>query len=97
MSEYSPGSPEFETEPALDRVALVERLQSLGIDVELEDWEDEDDNDILGTLATLAMQYDIDMDELFRGIGLAIESRRDYDAQGNLIDEVVFKGDEGEV
>jgi hypothetical protein len=71
MSEYQ-SSPEHQ-EPPLDREAIVTHLQEIGIDVEIEDWEGDDDNDILGNIAGLAAEYDLDMTALYAALGIPIE------------------------
>ena len=63
--QFSADNGERERETPLDRVRIVERLKVLGVDdVELEDFEDQDDNDVLGTLANLALMYDLELDDL---------------------------------
>jgi len=71
--------PEIVTENQLDREAIIEYLQELDVDVDLSDWEGDDDNDILGHIATLALMYDHDVDEIYTALGLPIESDDDLE------------------
>jgi hypothetical protein len=74
-------SHEFETsqEPLIDRQLVVGRLQEYGIEIELEDLEDLDENDLLGEIANLVTMYDLDIDDILREV-TPIESRTGNDA-----------------
>ncbi len=72
MSEHFP-----ETEPRearLNRIVIIDALQEIGIDVQLSDWLEYDDNQILGDLATYAAMQDIGMEDLFEMCQIDIES-----------------------
>lgn len=70
-------SPEFPQEPEIDRPLVVGRLKELGVDIELEDLLDEDDNDLLGIIGTYAYMYDGDIDEFFDYLDIPVALRRD--------------------
>jgi hypothetical protein len=73
-------SPErLSDEPTLNRVEIADHLAELGIDVQLGDWEEMDDNDVLGNIATLAMMYDMDIDETMEAIGVPVEKRNNLE------------------
>lgn len=82
MSEYLSYSSEHEPdEPTLDKEAILNRLfehaEELGIEIAEDDVEyllGVDDNDFLGNLVTLALEYGVDPDELFDQLGIAVES-----------------------
>lgn len=75
-SEYR-NNPEREQEPVLDRPRIIGLMQELGIDIEGEDTLDEDDNDLMGVIATYAYMYDGDVDEYFAYLGVPVALRRD--------------------
>lgn len=64
MAETLPG-PEQSGERPLDRSLVVGRLQEYGVNVELEDFEGLDDNEVMGDVTTYALEFGIDMDEIF--------------------------------
>lgn len=64
-------------EPQLNREPIVASLQEQGIDVEVEDWQDYDDNEVIGDIATLAAMYGLDIDRLLEICGVPIEYRQD--------------------
>ena len=66
-------------EPSLNRVVIIDALKALGIDVELADWIDYDDNQILGDLATYSAILGIEMEDLFEACQIEIESIGGYD------------------
>jgi hypothetical protein len=68
---------EFDQAPELDRGVIVEKLKELGVDVEIEDFLDEDDNDVLGIIATYAYMYDGDIDQFFAYLDVPVALRRD--------------------
>ena len=70
MTEIEP-NPEYE--PALDRNALIEGLQGLGVDVQIDDWDGGSDNDVLGHIATLSLMYDLDHEETFAALGIPVD------------------------
>ena len=73
-------SPEQEpTEAAIDLVLVVGRLQELGVEVELEDFDGLDPNEILSHIASYATMYDIDIDDILPQV-TPIESREKDDA-----------------
>lgn len=65
MSELSPETTERQG-VALDRHRLVEKLTELDIDVTLEGFADQDDNEVLATLAMLAQVHDYDIEEILK-------------------------------
>ena len=67
MSEVMTGK-DGELEPSLNRLELVESLKQLGIDVDLNDFDELDDNDLLGVIATLGLEYDFDLEEVLRAV-----------------------------
>lgn len=71
MSEHFPETEP--REPNLNRIVIIDALQALGIDVELADWIEYDDNQILGDLATYSAVLDIEMGDLFEACGIEIE------------------------
>ena len=82
MGEIFSRTPEFESEPALDKGAVLDKLfelrDELGIDISEEDLEallGEDDNDFLGNLATLALMHGQDHEEFFDRLGIPVELR----------------------
>ncbi len=68
MNELLAHKPENQNnEPKLDRQLVVGRLRELGIKEDLEYLFDEhefDDNVLLGEIVTLALMYDLDMDDV---------------------------------
>ena len=74
MDETFPSYENHEEPVAIDLNLVVGRLQEFGVPVELEDFIDEDENDILGAIAGYAELYDLDMDEILPQV-TPIESR----------------------
>lgn len=70
-------SPEFPQEPEINRPLAIARLKELGVDIELEDLLDEDDNDLLGIIGTYAYMYGGDIDEFFDYVEIPVALRRD--------------------
>jgi hypothetical protein len=61
-------------EPKLNRIVIIDALQELGIDVELGDWLEYDDNEILGDLASYSAILDIGMEDLFEACQIEVEN-----------------------
>lgn len=81
MVERLGNTSEYESQPALDQGAILDKLfelrDEIGIDIEGEDLRDlmgEDDNDFLGNLATLALEHGVDHEEMFELLGIPTES-----------------------
>lgn len=81
MVERLGDTPEYESQPALDQGAILDKLfelrEEIGLDVEEGDLRDlmgEDDNDFLGNLATLALEHGVDHEEMFELLGISTES-----------------------
>ena len=81
MVERLGDTPEYESQPALDQRAILDKLfelrEEIGLDVEEGDLRDlmgEDDNDFLGNLATLALEHGVDHEEMFELLGISTES-----------------------
>lgn len=75
-------SPEFESEPTLDKAAILDKLFELRDEYNLDIYEEdleallgEDNNDFLGNLATLALMHGIDHEEFFDRLGIPVELR----------------------
>lgn len=64
MTEIPRNHSENDTKPALNRREIAVALRQLEIDVDFEDWDGLDDNDVLGSIATLAVMYDFDVEEV---------------------------------
>lgn len=63
MSEVSPEH-EYDYEPMLDRENILASMQQLGIEIDQEEFEDRDDNEVLGVIAAYAAMYDFDIDDV---------------------------------
>lgn len=66
-------------ESKLNRIVIIDSLQELGIDVELSDWLEHDDNEILGDLASYSAILGIGMEDLFEACRIEVESIGDED------------------
>ncbi len=64
--EYQTEPIEQEQEAMLDRKQIAVDLRELGIDVDFEDWDGLDDNEVLGNVATLALMYGFDIEEVLK-------------------------------
>lgn len=80
MSEFLPENHELLNERPLDRELIVGRLQEYGVDLEPEDLEEEDDNEVMGIVATYLTMYDLDIDDVFPEV-LPIESRHEKEPE----------------
>lgn len=81
MVERLGDSSEHESQPELDRGAILDKLfelrDEIGVDIEEGDLADllgEDDNDFLGNLATFALEHGVDHEEMFELLGIPTES-----------------------
>lgn len=66
MSEIPTNNQEFVSEPKLDRREIAVELRKLGVDVDFEDWDGLDDNDVLGSIGTLALIHDFDVEDVLK-------------------------------
>jgi hypothetical protein len=62
------------TEPKLNRIVIIDALDELGIDVNLADWLEHDDNQILGDLASYSAILGIGLEDLFEACRIEIEN-----------------------
>lgn len=78
MNEFLPQpAAEYEQgEPCLDRGEIVRLLQELDIDIELEEFDGQDDNDVLGVIATYAAMYDFNEEDVIKYV-VPVEGWRD--------------------
>lgn len=76
MVSELPRDHEQNYEPVLDREKIIENMQVLGIEIDLEEFDDQDDNDVLGTLAIYAAMYDFDIDDILYNVA-PVEDRFD--------------------
>jgi folate-binding Fe-S cluster repair protein YgfZ len=82
MGEHFPASHDHESDqPPLLKSLILDRLfvqaEALCIDIderEVAELIGEDDNDFLGNLTTLALVNNLDPEELFYRLGIAVES-----------------------
>lgn len=72
MYEHFPDSEP--TEQKLNRIVIIDALQEIGVDVQLADWLEYDDNQILVDLASYSAILGIGMEDLFEACHIDIES-----------------------
>lgn len=77
MSEQFPDNDPYQ--PTVNRIVVIDALQEIGIDVELADWIDYDDAQILGDLATHSAVLGIGMEDLFEACGIEIDNIGGHD------------------
>jgi len=83
MSVEFPGGSEMDRGFPLDRELIIGRLQEFGVEIEPEDIEDQDDNELIGTIVTLATMYDFDMDDILPQV-TPVDSRTRNDGDVTL-------------
>lgn len=71
MIEF-PVNPEYQPETTLNVSEIVANMQEIGLDVEVEDFDGLDDNEILGVLASHAVQMDMEIDAFFDAVGVPV-------------------------
>ncbi len=70
-------SAEFADDLPLDVEAVCRRMNELGIYASIDDIVGDDDSDFIRNVASLATQYDGDVNEFFEALGISVTLRRD--------------------